>query len=304
MKDSRVALAVALSMSAIWVLAGAAVADASVTFRIDSTANPWGAGWKTPPNDGTLPTKVAVPDGESIVTFPHVTGEWSHAGPMISADGHAPDEVHECGGPPPCTVLPTNGLSGLTDAARFWYLVGVFIGPVAPAGDPPASLDFTQRHEFRALAPELGQVFFIGDGRTSDGTLQRFRAPGGATRLYLGMADICQPPGEPDCYYDNSGSLTITAAWGGPPETDALPERDIATPPAKVVGWPLIVAGIVAFAVSLSPRRTVRLNGAEVPSLRHRAVGCDAVLAQSIDVPSVREAVSALDAARPVSVRR
>jgi hypothetical protein len=268
MKAPRIALAVALSMSVIWTLVAAAVADASAIVSVDATANPWGAGWKTAPNDGTLPTEVAIPGGERFVTFPQVTGEWSHTGPMVSADGHAPDEVHECGGPPPCTVVPTNGLSGLTDAARFWYLVGVFIGPAEPSGDPPASLDFTYRHEFQALSPKLGQVFFIGDGRTSDGTLQRFRVPRGATRLYLGMADICQPPGEPDCYFDNAGSLKVTALWGGAPDTDALPVRDVATPPAKAVRWPLIVAGIVAFVVVLSPRRRFRLTSAEVPSLR------------------------------------
>lgn len=265
---ARIALAVALSMSGIWTLAAAVAADASIIVSVDATANPWGAGWQTAPNDGALPTKVTIPRGERFVTFPHVTGEWSHTGPMVSADGHAPDKVHECGGPPPCTVVPTNGLSGLTDAARFWYLVGVFIGPAEPSGDPPASLDFTYRHEFQALSPELGQVFFIGDGRASDGTLQRFRVPRGATRLYLGMADICQPPGEPDCYFDNAGSLKVTALWGGAPDTDALPVRDVATPPAKAVRWPLIVAGIVAFVVVLSPRRRFRPTSAEVPSRR------------------------------------
>jgi hypothetical protein len=248
MKGPRVALAVALSISVIWALAGAAFADASITVRVDATANPCGAGRETAPNDGTLPPKVDVPGGERFVTFPHVTGEWSHDGPMVSADGHAPDEVHECGGPPPCTVLPTNGLSGLSDAARFWYLVGVFVGPAEPSGDPPASLDLTHRHEFQALAPELGQVFFIGDGRTSDGTLQRFRAPGGATRLYLGMADICSPR-RTDCY-STTRSLEVTASWWGP-RLAALPKR-VARPPARAVTWPFL-AGIAGFVVALSP---------------------------------------------------
>lgn len=258
MNYPRTAVAVALSVSVICALAGAALANSSVTVRVDATANPWGAGWKTAPNDGTLPTKVAVPDGESFVTLTHVTGEWSHTGPMVSADGHAPDQDHECGGPPPCTVVPTNGLSGLTDAARFWYLVGVFIGPTEPSGNPPASLDFTRRHEFQTLAPELGQVFFIGDGQTSDGTLQRFRVSRGATRLYLGMADICAPPGEPACYFDNAGSLKVTASWGGAPDTDALSQRALATPPAEAARWPLIVVGIVTFVVVLSLRRRFR----------------------------------------------
>lgn len=276
MKDPRPALMVGLSMSLIWALAGAAVADASAIVRVDATANPWWAGRKTAPNDGTLPAKIAIPGGESSVTFPDVTGEWSHAGPMVSADGHTPDEVHECGGPPPCTVLPTNGLSGLSDAARFWYLVGVFIGPGEPSGNPPASLDFTDRHEFQALAPEPDQVFFIGDGRTSDGTLQRFRVPDGATRLYLGMADICQPPGEPACYFDNEGSLEVTASWGGAPDTDALPVRDLATPPANTLGWPLILAGIVAFVVvsRSSGRRRDRHRSTvilrDLPAIRER----------------------------------
>ena len=69
--------------------------------------------------------------------------------------------------------------------------------------------------DFTDLSPEIGQVFFIGDGRTSGGTLQNFHAPTGATRLYLGYADALNfgfPSSTPGSYWDNSGALNVAVS--------------------------------------------------------------------------------------------
>lgn len=72
-------------------------------------------------------------------------------------------------------------------------VIAVFLDDTQPnlAGPVPATLDFSDPadRDFTILKPELRQVFFIGDGRASDGTVQQFVTPAGATRLYIGMMD-------------------------------------------------------------------------------------------------------------------
>jgi hypothetical protein len=64
---------------------------------------------------------------------------------------------------------------------------------------------------FATLAPAIGQVFFVGDGLTgtATGTAQQFRAPAGATRLYLGFADGYRFVGAPGYYGDDSGRMSL-----------------------------------------------------------------------------------------------
>ena len=188
-------------------------AAAATTIRVPATADPWAAGGRNvPDSDATDPPSVDLPAGTRVVTFPSVTGKWSFTGPYVRADGRKPDEDYGCGGDPPCVVAESHALSGLRDADRFWYLAGVFTGEARPA-TPPA-LDFTGDHDFRSLSPLLDQVFFIGNGRTSAGRLQQFVVPAGATRLWLGMPDICGPGDVADCYFDNDGSLRVTVSRG------------------------------------------------------------------------------------------
>lgn len=83
-----------------------------------------------------------------------------------------------------------NGISNLK--APINSVVGVFLGPDQPnlTAAPPV-LDFTSANarDFQTLKPALKQTFFIGDGRTSSGEVQRFVVPPGATRLYIGTMD-------------------------------------------------------------------------------------------------------------------
>ena len=69
---------------------------------------------------------------------------------------------------------------------------------------PPAALDFSSdaSRDFQSLSPALRQPFFIGDGRNSSGEVQKFVAPGGATRLFLGTMDSYG-------WSDNHGSFTV-----------------------------------------------------------------------------------------------
>jgi hypothetical protein len=78
-------------------------------------------------------------------------------------------------------------------------------------------LDFSSIGEgtaFAKLTPDIGQIFFIGDGLsgTKTGNSQTFDVPPSATRLYLGLADSGDPRKEtaPGYYSDNTGAFTIT----------------------------------------------------------------------------------------------
>ena len=118
-----------------------------------------------------------------------------------------------CGGPasPPDGVSSENtdvgsfaGISGIVDRERQQMLIGVFVGVAEPTDPAPALiLDFTNNHDFVDLEPALHQSFFIGDGLTGGGTPQRFHAPAGATRLFLGLADSYGFHGMPGYYGDN-----------------------------------------------------------------------------------------------------
>ncbi|MBI5365310.1 MAG: hypothetical protein HZA53_19185 [Planctomycetes bacterium] len=85
-------------------------------------------------------------------------------------------------------------------------LLGVFLTDTTNSGPPPTALDFSTpaSQDFVSLAPALHQTFFIGDGLRADGvTVQTFRVPPGATRLFLG---VCDGYG----WFNNVGSFQCT----------------------------------------------------------------------------------------------
>lgn len=102
---------------------------------------------------------------------------------------------------------------GVHTAGAF-FLAGVFLSDSVPVEPAPATLDFTNDglgKSFDSLIPELAQVFFIGDGRTADDSLQNFFVPAGATRLVLGTIDNCGGGiSAPGCYFDNVGGFDVT----------------------------------------------------------------------------------------------
>lgn len=84
-------------------------------------------------------------------------------------------------------------------------LVGVFLSDAVPADPAPDELDYgTDGLSFEILAPQLRQIFYIGDGLTGSGTgtRQGFVVPSGATRLYLGTTDGFG-------WYNNTGEFEV-----------------------------------------------------------------------------------------------
>ncbi len=95
------------------------------------------------------------------------------------------------------------GVAG-ANSVPFMALVGVFLNDAVPVGIPPGRR--TDLTNFTSLANlDIGQIFFIGDGRTGTGTgaIQQFFAPAGATRLFLGTADGHE-------WNNNSGAALVT----------------------------------------------------------------------------------------------
>ncbi|MBC7779232.1 MAG: VPLPA-CTERM sorting domain-containing protein [Proteobacteria bacterium] len=191
---------------------------------------------------GVLPSlfTFAAGAGQSV-TFSSVTGftNCCNGAPTTGPDGDAPGT----------NILPANGLSGIA-ASSLMFLAGVFLDDAVPGGPGPATLDFTGNTAFASLSPLLGQLFFIGDGRTGTGAgaFQQFNAPATATRLYLGVADALGFGGQHGFYVDNSGAYeAIFALSGGNPNSSVIPV------PAAL---PLLLSGLGVFGW-LARRRSV-----------------------------------------------
>jgi hypothetical protein len=108
-------------------------------------------------------------------------------------------------------------------------LTGVFLTDAIPSSTPPGTLDFSPGGigiDFLALAPGIGQVFYIGDGKTSLNVFQTFLAPVGATRFALGIPDGFGFNGPAGAYDDNDGSYRIRIGINDVPTTDphSVPE--------------------------------------------------------------------------------
>ncbi|MCA8953716.1 MAG: FG-GAP repeat protein [Planctomycetes bacterium] len=111
-------------------------------------------------------------------------------------------------------INSANGVSGIVHGQRGGFLCGVFLGPQAPSGLAPPSLNFSAGaigDDFDHLFPELEQVFFVGDGLTGHGSgdVQQFHVPAGATRLYFGICDAPNFHGNPLAYNGNHGEWSV-----------------------------------------------------------------------------------------------
>ncbi|HEX7653335.1 MAG TPA: hypothetical protein VF607_07505, partial [Verrucomicrobiae bacterium] len=107
-------------------------------------------------------------------------------------------------------IVGFNGIGGI-DAHVTGFLAGVFLTDAEPTDPPPPALSFAQIGvNFTTFAPQIGQVFFIGDGLNEAGATQQFLVPSGATRLFLGLADARYYDSGPGYYHDNSGAFNVT----------------------------------------------------------------------------------------------
>lgn len=189
---------------------GALERDKPARFMVDGRSDIYSAGLaKTDPErHGVLPTKIDLAAGGGTIRFQRVAGK---AGCVQDA-AYGPDGGDCAGGD--TNLEPAGGISGIVAHERSLFLVGVFLATSAPETPPPA-LDFSTAARgvaFAELAPALGQVFFIGDGRTGtgEGEVQRFVIPATATRLFLGYADGGGFQGAPGWYGDNTGGVNAT----------------------------------------------------------------------------------------------
>jgi hypothetical protein len=180
------------------------------SMTVPGTANVWLSGM---PN-GARPGNVGefVPDiapAQSPVLVPRVLSNGERL--RFRASGIV--DTTAAGGPPGfgpdgffgAFVPAGNGISAVSNVLG--SLTGVFLGPEQPdLSAAPGGLVFIPNPallDYQSLAPELKQVFFIGDGLTSGGVQQEIIVPAGASRLFLGVFDV-------DGNYDNVGSFDVT----------------------------------------------------------------------------------------------
>ena len=158
------------------------------------------AGGNPRPSNGETPSDYAFAAMPGLSFEFDVTGganPFGNGGGLLGPDGN----LGAIGG------LPQIGaLSALLYPGSFSLpLMGVFLGDTLPA-TAPAGLDFfTNGVAFTSLAPQLGQVFWVGDGLTGTGTgaSQVFYVPIGATHLYFGLVD------DGGAYHDNVGGFDV-----------------------------------------------------------------------------------------------
>jgi hypothetical protein len=252
------------------------LAQSAQTLSVSAHMDIWQSGGYNDGSNGTPPAAYTFSAAlGQVLTFSSVTGTWSCGN---DATPNGPDGTDSGS----CYVgvnnfIPTGPFSGLemTDFSR--PLVGMFLEDTLPTSAPPTLTfywaDSSQggvQANFAALSPQIGQVFFIGDGRTGTGTgaIQAFNVPRTATHLYLGYVDLCDPGGPPGCYSDNSGSMTATFAISAcsfqvsnvPPQIQ-LADRAWATQAGMMLSWKsgrlISGAAAAAGADSVAPTTTV-----------------------------------------------
>jgi len=169
-------------------------------------SNIYGADASEPVQTGFMPPSVHFTAGTgqmlSVVSANGVVSiDPTNDNAAGQADGSPNDGI--------TNVASLNNISGVK-LPTTGALVGLFLAEESAPSTAPAKLDFTSAGlgtNFTTLSPVVGQVFFIGDGATSDGSVQRFNVPATATSLYVGLADGSATGGAPGGYNDNQGAF-------------------------------------------------------------------------------------------------
>lgn len=150
---------------------------------------------------GTRPLRIVL-DGAGTVRFPSVSGE------LGACSGCTPESVD--GGNETfanTNLTAINGISGVLHEDRTLFVVGVFLGD--GDADEEDQVDLSDADSEETQEPGIGEVFFIGDGKSGNGDEQEIVVPDGAETLYLGFADGYAFQGVPGAYGDNSGNVDI-----------------------------------------------------------------------------------------------
>ena len=144
---------------------------------------------------------------------------------------HGPDGGKDLGGSTNINAL--NGISGVVHSSANLFTVGVFLGSSKP--DQTGQVDLSNGNTTLVQAPQLGQVFFIGDGHTASGKLQEVLVPQGAKAMYVGFADAAAFGGDPCCYNDNPGKLNamykFSSSGGNGTAVPTVPSSTTPPPP-------------------------------------------------------------------------
>jgi hypothetical protein len=211
--------------AALAILAATAVAADSqneISLTVDATMDIYRAGGYNDSSNGIAPVVFTFPPrAGQTMTIPAAGGAWTCQTGFaeFGPDGQTSGACLAQGTPTNFkSIGPFSGYH-LTDFLG--ALAGVFLQDTLPSSAPPALRFYVSNNSaggiqtnFLALSPEIGQVFFIGDGLTGTGTgkAQTFSVPPTATHLYLGYVDNCMAPNNttPGCYSDNVGSLNLT----------------------------------------------------------------------------------------------
>ncbi len=174
---------------------------------VNAQCNIYGAGHSVPPagivgGPGILPAQVPLDlSGVGAVEFDLVRGVVDfNLGGTIDNDGNQPSVFDR-------DTVAYGGVSGILSPTRSFFLTGIFLTDAEPVDPAPPRLEFYS-YDFSILAPEIAQLFFIGDGRGPAGAKQRFIIPTGATRLFLGFVDNGDDK-LPGWYNDNSGYFDV-----------------------------------------------------------------------------------------------
>jgi len=176
-------------------------------------------------SDGVAPFAWAFTAGPGLVLeFRAIIGSWTCADFLNGNPPYGPDgeRFHFANGncyPRANISNPIGPFSGYATTDFTGALVGLFTEDSLPGTAPPPLRfyisDSSQGgipNNFAELSPQIGQVFFVGDGLTGTGSgaHQLFQVPATATRLYLGYVDSCGGSGftSPSCFKDNGGAVT------------------------------------------------------------------------------------------------
>jgi hypothetical protein len=178
-------------------IAPAPASAVTVEVAVPGQADPWLAGM---PDGSTASCYLGICSVAPEQSPTHIPDLCLVAGEFLSfqvTGGTAQDPWYPLRPPDGNGDWPTihhagadNGMS--TIYAPMSSCIGVFLNEDQPDQSPaPPDLDFgtIESRNFLSLSPALKQVFFVGDGTTTDGVLQKFEIPMGATRLYLGTMD-------------------------------------------------------------------------------------------------------------------